>query len=285
MLKQRIITAAVLLVVLLAALLAPSAWPFVLLSAVLAGCALWEWLRLSLMPDMQGLAIPAGFTVAFVLGVLGGRMLLATPDAATTQLLSAVNQVLIPLVALLWVVGGTLTVFRAHTTERRHPLLLSLFGVAAVVALWFALAQIFISEGAWGLVSLMALIWVADTAAYFSGRALGRHKLAPSVSPGKTWEGAIGGVVAVLVWMVASAMWGNSFAAALVGRWGWAAMLLIAVFLTALSIMGDLFESLLKRRAGVKDSSQLLPGHGGVYDRIDALFPVIPVAWLLTGGL
>src|SRR5690625_4444527 len=192
MLKQRIITAIVLLAILVATLLAPGVWPFLLLMAVLAGCALWEWLRLSLPCDAQGLAIPAGFTTAFVLAILGGRMLLAEPEAATTLLLRVVNEFVVPLVAVLWIVGATASVLRANTEGRRHPVLLSGFGLLAVIALWFALAQFFIVYGAWFLVSMMALIWVADSAAYFTGRALGRHKLAPRVSPGKTWEGAVG---------------------------------------------------------------------------------------------
>src|SRR5690606_32908688 len=134
------------------------------------------------------------------------------------------------------------------------------------------------------LVSLLALIWFADIAAYFSGKALGRHKLAPRVSPGKTWEGALGGVLAATAWVLASSYWPDSFGHVLMQRWSWWLVALIAVFLAALSIVGDLFESLLKRRAGVKDSSQLLPGHGGVYDRIDALLPVAPIALLLTGA-
>lgn len=283
MLKQRIITAAVLLAILLLSLLAPSPWPFLILMAVMAGCALWEWLRLSLHADAQGLAIPAGFTMGMALIVLGGRMLLAEPDPATAQLLDLVNQVLVPLAALSWVTGAVAAVVRARTQGPRHHVLISGFGVLAVLALWFSLAQFFILRGAWFLVSMMALIWIADSAAYFAGRVFGRRKLAPRISPGKTWEGALGGVIGVVLWMVFSAMWGNSFAAALVQRWGMVPMLLLAVFLAALSIVGDLFESLLKRRAGVKDSSQLLPGHGGVYDRIDALFPVAPVALLLAG--
>src|SRR3546814_4210331 len=106
-------------------------------------------------------------------------------------------------------------------------------------------------------------------------------KLAPRVSPGKTWEGAVGGVVAATLWVVVSSFWEGSFGFVLRQYWPWAGVIVISVALAALSIVGDLFESLLKRRAGAKDSSGLLPGHGGVYDRIDALLPVAPVAFLL----
>jgi phosphatidate cytidylyltransferase len=134
----------------------------------------------------------------------------------------------------------------------------------------------------------MALVWIADIGAYFSGKAFGRRKLAPTISPGKSWEGAIGGGLAVLliasVSIVAapSAPWlQDSFAVALHTRFGWTGALPVLLLLVAASIVGDLFESQLKRRAGLKDSSSLLPGHGGVLDRIDALIPVLPLAALI----
>ena len=283
MLKQRISTAVLLLAILLVALLVPTPWPLLIFLSVTAGCALWEWLRLSLMPKAQFLALPAGVLIALFLVALGAQIVNASPDPGFAPLLLGLRQFAVPVVAVLWVVGATAAVLRANTQTRRHSIVLSLFGVAAVCALWFSLAQMFIVFGAWFLVSMMALIWIADSAAYFTGRAFGRHKLAPRISPGKTWEGAVGGVLGALVWMALSALWGNSFAAVLTDRWGVVLMLLISAFLASLSIVGDLFESLLKRRAGSKDSSQLLPGHGGVYDRIDALFPVAPVALLLVG--
>ena len=129
----------------------------------------------------------------------------------------------------------------------------------------------------------MALIWFADIAAYFTGRAFGKRKLAPAVSPGKTWEGAVGGVVAAAIWTTATVAVPGSFGDILARQWSLPVVFLLACLLAAISVVGDLFESLLKRRAGVKDSSRLLPGHGGVYDRIDALLPVAPVAILLTG--
>jgi len=128
------------------------------------------------------------------------------------------------------------------------------------------------------------VIWVADIAAYFVGRKFGRHKLAPAISPGKTREGALAGIVGVVIWLLASAQWPGSFGADLIIRWGLFGTILIAILLAIFSISGDLFESLLKRRAGVKDSSRLLPGHGGVFDRIDAVVAVVPLAYLLTEG-
>lgn len=283
MLKQRVITAALLLAILIATLSVPTPWPFLILLSVLAGCALWEWLRLSLSPEHVRLAAPAGIVVAVLLVALGSQLLTAQPGSSWTGLARFISHMVMPIVAVLWVAGATAAVLRAHTDSRRHAGVLSVFGVVAVIALWFALAHFFVAYGAWFLVSMMALIWIADTTAYFVGKAFGRHKLAPRVSPGKTWQGALGGIAGAMLWMAVSAMWGNSFAAVLSERWGVVLMLVFSGFLAALSIVGDLFESLLKRRAGVKDSSQLLPGHGGIYDRIDALFPVAPVALVLVG--
>jgi len=140
------------------------------------------------------------------------------------------------------------------------------------------------------LLSALCLVWVADIGAYAAGRAFGTRKLAPSISPGKSWEGVAGGMASVLVlavlwvvlidrrWPVDSA----SLYTQLVERFAWPGLLLLAVVLAGFSVVGDLFESLVKRAAGVKDSSRLLPGHGGVLDRIDALLPVLPVAMALA---
>jgi phosphatidate cytidylyltransferase len=131
----------------------------------------------------------------------------------------------------------------------------------------------------WWLIGVMALVAAADIGAYFAGRAFGRHKLAPSISPGKTWEGVAGGLVAVAIYaVVIGAMTGK-----LAGS-GWLMLIAAAFLLVAVSILGDLFESMIKRQAGMKDSSQLLPGHGGILDRIDSLTAALPLAVLATLG-
>ena len=133
------------------------------------------------------------------------------------------------------------------------------------------------------LLSVLVLVWIADTAAYVFGRAFGKRKLAPHISPGKTWAGVVGALIAVIALaLLANRFWPASdlLSNRLVARYGFGAAALLAA-LVVVSIVGDLFESLLKRQAGVKDSSHLLPGHGGVYDRIDALLPVLPLAALL----
>ena len=135
---------------------------------------------------------------------------------------------------------------------------------------------------------MLAIVWLADIGAYFAGKAFGRRKLAPTISPGKSWEGAIGGWLAVLLLgaiCAASPMLTDTFAARATRAWGWLAVAAILTLLAAASVAGDLFESQLKRRAGVKDSSKLLPGHGGVLDRIDALIPAVPLAVLFDAWL
>jgi phosphatidate cytidylyltransferase len=125
------------------------------------------------------------------------------------------------------------------------------------------------------LLAVLVLVWVADSAAYFVGRAWGRRRLAPAVSPAKTWEGAAGGVCAALVYAIICRRFFDDA--------GWAPYLAAAAVLAVLSIVGDLFESAAKRRAGVKDSGALLPGHGGILDRIDSATAVLPVAAALLG--
>ena len=163
-------------------------------------------------------------------------------------------------------------------TNSKPPNTMTAFVVGVIVILptWLALVHLR-QKGALWLLAIMAFVWIADSAAYFCGRAFGRHKLAPSISPGKTWEGAIGGVLAVIIYgflmssMMPSQITENK-----------ALLFFILLFLPVMSIFGDLFESMLKRQAGLKDSSNILPGHGGVLDRIDSLtstLPLIALAW------
>ncbi|MEO8976180.1 MAG: phosphatidate cytidylyltransferase, partial [Casimicrobiaceae bacterium] len=184
----------------------------------------------------------------------------------------------LPLVA---VVCGIATVFWAlcapcwvvarWSTRSRWPMLL--VGLLTLPALWLALVDMH-AHSPLAMLGAMGLVWIADTAAYFSGRRFGRHKLAPLVSPGKTWEGVAGALLAV-------AVYAGLLAATRAATGGvilvWVA---VAVVLASMSIVGDLYESWLKREAGVKDSGALLPGHGGVLDRIDALLAAMPPAAL-----
>jgi phosphatidate cytidylyltransferase len=185
-----------------------------------------------------------------------------------------------------WFVCVGAALFRAQTQVRQAALPWSLFAATTLFSTWGCLAWFFLYKGALFILTMLAVIWMADILAYFAGRAFGRHKLAPRISPGKTLEGAAAGVVGVVVWVVGTALYlPQSFGFELAQRWGLAGAAVLAVLLGVFSICGDLFESLLKRRASMKDSSSLLPGHGGVYDRIDAVVAVVPLAFLLLGNL
>lgn len=150
-----------------------------------------------------------------------------------------------------------------------------------VPATYFAMVWL-IKEGGWQLLlSVFMLVWLADICAYFAGRFLGKHKMAPAISPKKTWEGAAGAFVSVVVCALAAWVWlphEMVFSSRLMQKAGFVAGILIVLLLVAVSISGDLFESSLKRHAGIKDSGKLLPGHGGFYDRLDSALAVFPCA-------
>lgn len=284
MLGQRIITATVLIAILVLAMLIPSVWPMTVVLALAAAAAIWEWLRLSwaesakvLAPVLAALAFVAMLYLAY-----GWQPSLHMPDWAK-EARAHVFLVFLPLVVLYWVIGVSLMLAFAQTEKPASKIALSVFGFVAVFIAWAALNEMFMYRGALYLLSMMAIVWVADIAAYFSGKAFGKKKLAPRISPGKTWAGFCGGIVGVVAYVFLTAQFEGTYAHAVSVKWPWFGVVAIAVGLGSLSVMGDLFESLLKRRAGVKDSSNLLPGHGGVFDRIDALIPVAPVALVLGG--
>lgn len=282
MLGTRIITAIVLLAAVAAALWVDNPWPFLVLLSLACGCAFWEWLRLT----APGGRAAAGAGVAMGLFTLTTAWLwLGAGSSMQAKLLSygiALRGVA-PVAVLGWVLFAVPAVIRGRADAPPQNAGWSLFAVPALYAAWVALAVLFLNFGALYVLSLMALVWVADIGAYFTGRSIGRRKLAPRVSPGKTWEGAIGGALLALAFTGFTAQWDGTFGHGLAARWGLGAALAWTVLLAAMSVIGDLFESLLKRRAGRKDSSQLLPGHGGVYDRIDAVLPVAPIALLISG--
>lgn len=272
MLKQRIITALALLAVLLPALFVQVAWPFIALSVLMIGAAGWEWARLN------GQLGPGALVAGVALGAA----------AAATALAGGVGQapgLVWNAATLVWVLGGA-WVLRAGVAgwPRLDRSLRLLLGLALLWLAWLAIAQARVI-GVNFLLSLLCLVWMADIAAYFAGRAFGRRKLAPAISPGKSWEGVVGGMVGVLalsvfwLWFDRTAPVDSvSLYGLLLQRGGVVSLVLGVMFLAAMSVVGDLFESLVKRAAGAKDSSQLLPGHGGVLDRIDALLPVCPLA-------
>ncbi len=271
MLKQRIITAFVLLALLLPVLVVKTVWPFAALTLVAISLAGWEWSRLN---DAGPLAVSLGLVLgaACALALYAGWTTTA-PRIAWWSALAA------------WVLGGVWVLRGGVAGWPRVPRPLRwAIGLIALWTAWLAL----VNAKAIGLnfiLSAFVLVWVADIFAYFGGRAFGRRKLAPAISPGKSWEGVWSGMVGALLvaaaWLAidAIAMRGDeSFYSIVADRFGYLGVVMIVVFLVAMSVVGDLFESLVKRSAGAKDSSTLLPGHGGILDRIDGLLPVFPIA-------
>jgi len=275
MLGQRIVTAVVLVLLLLGALAVQSTWPFALLTLVLIAAAGWEWGRL----NQGGAWLSAGLGV--LVGLAGGAALFAGwKQDAPAGLWWAV--------AVLWVVAGGLALRLGPAPWPRLPRGARwVLGVLMLWAAWLALTQAR-AIGINFLLSVLALVWMADVAAYFGGRAFGRRKLAPAISPGKSWEGVWSGMAGVLalaaLWIVIDQRFAVDSASLYTRLWqhlGGPAMVAALLALSALSVVGDLIESLVKRAAGAKDSSRLLPGHGGVLDRVDALLPVLPAAMAL----
>lgn len=278
MLKQRIITALALLLVLLPALFYPQPEPFCALVLLLIAAGAWEWGRLN------GLRQGAAFLTAGVCVVMCG---LSWSAGWLGQPLPMVWVV----AGAFWVLAGCWLLATGVTAWEKisRPLRLAL-GVLVLWCAWLAMAQARVLSVNF-LLSVLVLVWVADIFAYFAGRTLGgrlsRHKLAPSISPGKSWEGVWGGVVGVLLlafaWRWAEQAWSLPLPSLYshLAQHGQVFMLISVVFMAAMSVVGDLLESLIKRSAGVKDSSHLLPGHGGVLDRVDALLPTLPLAMLL----
>jgi phosphatidate cytidylyltransferase len=269
-LKQRVVTAVVLLVLLVGAL-AWSALAFELLATVIVAAALGEWLQLVGWPRA------AAIVGAAVFGIVLLCVALAAPAWVEWSLLP-----LSVLATIVWA-GLAMLLLQADAKELRLPRAASTaLAVLLTAAAWVALVH-FLLEGVAVLLSVLVVVWLADTAAYFAGRAFGKRKLAPHISPGKTWAGVVGAIVAVTaVALIALrvAPDANLLSSLLLANLGVAGAILLAA-VVMVSIVGDLFESLLKRQAGVKDSSHLLPGHGGFYDRVDALLPALPLAALL----
>jgi phosphatidate cytidylyltransferase len=275
MLKQRLITALLLLAVLLPALFYRAIEPFALLALLLIVAGGWEWARMNGCKPATALALGAGLGVAMaVFWAAGGLALSWRP------LWLAVGG--------LWVALAWVMLRRGVPGWSRWPSVLRLWlGLFLIACAWLALVQARLL-GLEFLLSVLVLVWMADVAAYFGGKALGRRKLAPTISPGKSWEGALSGLLGVFVlaagwlWADAQGLGGQGSLYAQLWAKGPVLAVLGLLFLVVMSVVGDLVESLVKRSAGVKDSSQLLPGHGGVLDRVDALLPVLPLAMMLA---
>ncbi|HTQ76858.1 MAG TPA: CDP-archaeol synthase [Burkholderiales bacterium] len=262
MFARRLLTAAALLGAFLGALFCLDRASFAAIVALVVALAAHEWARLC---GLRG-ARAAGYAAAC------GALLLAVSYAGALREPAAwAAAAFWALVVPAWLAKGVSA--GARTWLLAAGLAVLAPAGAAMVALPPVLALL-----------TLGLVWVADTAAYLAGTAYGRRRLAPSISPGKTWEGVAGGVVGSVIYAIICAMFSPSLGRLVQGAI-WVAFLAGALLLCAASIVGDLFESALKRQAGAKDSGTLLPGHGGVLDRIDSATAALPVALLLLQAL
>jgi len=268
MLWQRVITAAVLMPLIIAAILLLDSRVLALLLGGLLLIAAHELARLANLRSSAGqLAFVAAVALSFA---LGWTFLFPDRVASMQWAMSA-----------WWVVITVALVFRRTGLPKidSHRPAVLLLGALILVSAWLSVIAVHAAgdSGPYYVLLLFALIWLADSGAYFAGRAFGTRKLSPHVSPGKTWAGVAGALVAVVagLWVLAMVDWPRDTR--------WLAFAVLGILVTLVSVGGDLWESRLKREAGMKDSGRLLPGHGGMLDRIDSLLAAAPVFALGLG--
>ncbi|WP_067096314.1 phosphatidate cytidylyltransferase [Marinomonas atlantica] len=257
MLLPRVLSAIVMALLFICAVfvLEPSSFQFAMGGVVLL--AGWEWARLSGLKRQQGRISYAGLIVTLCYG------------AALFEL----QRVLLIVVPVLWLIALFWVISYPDEKGWQSRFARMLFGLLVLLTTWCSLVVLReSSDFVWWILLLMGLIWGADSGAYFSGKAFGKRKLAPAVSPGKSWEGVIGGVVLTQVGIAIFAVYSD---------FNWLALSMLALVTVMTSVLGDLTESMFKRHEGVKDSSQLIPGHGGVMDRVDSLTSAAPIYVLL----
>jgi phosphatidate cytidylyltransferase len=270
MLKTRVATALLLLFVFVLALFFfPDRW-WAGITLLVAAAGAFEWAKLARLSSTG--------CYAFVITTVGlGLVLLLSPARQASPFFT----VIYVLSALFWTVLAP--AWLRGKWRVAHPLALLLAGWAVLLPCWLALIELR-EAGAVLLLWIMGIVWITDTAAYLAGRRFGRHKLAPQVSPGKTWEGLAGAIAAVTFYAFAGKAAhvpeGIMGLAAVNAAWALLLFVVLHWALACYSVLGDLFESWVKRMAGVKDSGSLLPGHGGVLDRIDSLTSTLPLAAL-----
>ncbi len=228
-----------------------------------------EWARLSLLSG-KAASVYWWLTLALMLLIVGLNMQYPGQTGVLHLLIYGVSALLWIFVVPAWLISGW---------QMRLPLLMALTGWAVLIPTGLAMMDLRTQNPSL-LLALMGLVWVADIAAYFAGRRFGKNKLAPSISPGKTWEGVIGALLGVSVYVLLLA-WLAWISGLFTLRQMLPSLLLASWWWVGLAVIGDLFESAIKRQAGVKDSGALLPGHGGLLDRIDALTSTLPLAALV----
>jgi phosphatidate cytidylyltransferase len=262
MLKKRIITALVLISCFLPALfnLPITYWAIAML--VISLFALYEWASMIKLSNLQT-KIYLGLTL------LVGLMIVPIIERHGFHFFFYKSLIMFLLATLFWLI--LVPFWLAKKWFIQQKLLMAIVGLILMLPLWLALIC---SKGAdpWLLLCLLGTIWIADSAAYFAGKNFGKHKLAPSISPGKTWEGVLGALIAVTI-----------FGAILYLGFKIDTLAIFPALwiITGFGVIGDLFESMIKRQANIKDSGDLLPGHGGILDRIDGIIPSLPIAILM----
>ena len=270
MLRTRVVTAVVVLLLVVGMLFfAPRGlWAAFVLTIAVVAC--WEWSRMSgLSGSGQNAYVIASAVVgAFLWFAYLGYGGVNFPAAAMTGFIVSL---------LLWIFVAPLWLAKKL---RPSPSVCAAAGWVVVWPTWLAFVMLR-DVSPWVLLAIAAIVWIADIAAYFAGRAFGKRKLAPAVSPGKTWEGVYGALAGVAVYGIVLAWIANTYSTPLTPIFAPSAgipAIVVMLLLAGVSVVGDLFESWMKRGAGLKDSSNLLPGHGGVLDRIDALTAALPLA-------
>jgi phosphatidate cytidylyltransferase len=268
MLRTRVLTALVMLAVVLAALFLLPRTGWIAFCAVFLGIAAWEWGALTALASGARYAFSGLLVVLFVLPSV-------LQPAGANGLYAPVWVYYAG--ALFWAILVPLWMWRRPRIQGRFWLLAA--GALVLLPAFAAVVELR-AVHPWLLIGALVIVWISDTAAYFVGVSYGRHKLAPTISPGKTWEGVAGALVAVAVYAL---VWASLGSPAGMAAWPggprmW--MLPVLLGLAVVGMIGDLFESLIKRQAGVKDSGTFLPGHGGLLDRIDAPAAMLPFAVL-----
>ena len=262
MLKTRILTSLVLIPSFFAALFIMPAiyWPRLVLAISLI--ALYEW---GMMAKLSAIVLRVYVFISLLIGV---AILYGAHIFGNSWLIYRALDLFV-LSSLFWLLVVPVLFYKSAVINNKWLFLV--IGWIVIFPLWFALISLYM-VGPWVLLGLTATIWIADSAAYFSGKQFGKHKLAPSISPGKTWEGVCGALLAVSVYALILSYY---FKLPLLPTQ------LLMWLITMLGVVGDLFESMMKRQANIKDSGNILPGHGGILDRIDGLTSSLPVAVLL----
>lgn len=278
MLKQRIITAVILAAILLSALFTMPFDYFAWASLAVFGYGAYEWSKFAEISQFKYQLLYAAGAVVVGIGLYAG--VLDFSLWTLTGQLTQNNYLLMVLACIWWTISSVLVLIypRGNRVWQHQPIVKSIFGYLTLVPAWIALLTIreyhYLLDkdsGAWLALFVFSIVWSADIGAYFAGKKFGSHKLMPNVSPGKTIEGFVGGMVAVVVLSLV-VLWNNN-----VDFTDWLALTACCVVIGVVSAFGDLSESMLKRDAGIKDSGNILPGHGGLLDRIDSLTAAMPV--------